>query len=87
MRRSAAVNAGLVIAALAVSLFLAKRAENFEDLVFAIMMMYSAGFLFFGNLVVAAVQAWRRQEWIPHAIAAVAVALAMAVLFSVIRLI
>ena len=79
--RSIGVNSGIAVALTAVAVLLARRAEYFGDLVFIAVMMYSAGFLFLGNLVVAAVQAWRKKEWKPHLVMAPVSLAMMALLF------
>lgn len=66
--RSAVTNAVVALAATGVAVLMARRAEYFGDLVFITVMMYSAGFVFAANLIIAIVQAVRKKEWVAHAI-------------------
>ena len=72
LRRSLLVNSVLLTAIALAALLIALRAEHFSDLAYTSMMIYVTAGFFFVNLGIAAVQAWRRQEWLTHTMVAIA---------------
>lgn len=72
LRRSLLVNSILLAALALAALLIALRAENFSDLAYTSMLVYVTAGFFLVNLGIAAVQAWRRHEWLTHIVVALA---------------